>query len=180
MAEAHDESMFPRLTGEQIARLRAFGGCRSFAAGDLIFDQGEVKRGFYVLIRGQIEILSPLDKGEQLVTLHEEGEFTGELDMLTGRRSLVRARAVTACDLLELSVADLRRIVQADAELSEIFLRAFLRRRSWLIAHTSGDVLLVGSLHNADTLRLRAFLTRNGQPHAFIDVEKDADIPDVL
>jgi thioredoxin reductase (NADPH) len=172
--------MFPRLTAEQIARLRPFGKCRSFEAGELIFDQGAVKRGFYILISGQIEILSPSDKGEQIVALHDSGEFTGELDMLTGRQSLVRARAVTRCDVLEIGLADLRRIVQADAEIGELLLRAFLLRRSWLIAHTTGDVILVGSRHNADTLRLRAFLTRNGQPHAFLDVERDSEMPELL
>src|SRR5690349_13987207 len=133
MPEPRDETMFPRLTADQIARLRSFGRCRSFAPGELIFDHGEIKRGFYILISGQIEILSPSGKGEQLVALHDSGEFTGELDMLTGRNSLVRARAASRSDVLEIGLADLRRIVQADAEIGEILLRAFLRRRAWLI-----------------------------------------------
>jgi len=157
--------MFPKLGPEQIARLEHFGKRRRFAAGDVIFERGEPKRGFYVLITGQIEVLSPAQEGETVVTLQRPGEFTGELDMLSGRRSLVRARSVGATEVVEIPLENLRRIVQTDAELSEIFLRAFLLRRSYLIAHSVSDLLLIGSSHSADTLRLRSFLTRNGQPH---------------
>lgn len=41
-------------------------------------------------------------------------------------------------------------------------------------------MLLIGSGHSADTLRLRGFLTRNGQPHAYLDLERDSGIQDVL
>ena len=166
MPEPSDRNaaMFPKLSEALIARLAGFGRRWSAAPGEVIFDQGETRRGFFVLIDGRVEIVSPGPQGETLITLHETGEFTGELDMLTGRRSLVRARAVVATELLEIGVENLRRIVQTDAQLSEILLRAFLLRRAYLIANTAGDVLLIGSSHSADTLRLKNFLTRNGQP----------------
>jgi thioredoxin reductase (NADPH) len=132
------------------------------------------------LIEGTVEIVDPTREGEIIVTVHEAGEFTGEVDVLSGRRSLVRGRARTAAKLLEIDPRDLRRIIQTDAELSEIFLRAFLLRRTHLIAHTSGDVLLVGSSHSADTLRLKGFLTRNGHPHAYIDVDRDPGVQETL
>jgi len=100
--------------------------------------------------------------------------------MLTGRQSLVRARAVGETELLEIDIDNLRRIVQTDSELSEVFLQAFLLRRAYLIAHTVGDVLLIGSGHSADTLRLREFLTRNGQPHTYLDVERDSEVQELL
>jgi thioredoxin reductase (NADPH) len=70
--------------------------------------------------------------------------------------------------------------VQTDSELGEIFLRAFLLRRVELIAHGIGDVVLVGSSHSAGTLRVKAFLTRNGHPYASIDLERDADVQALL
>ncbi|MBZ5626994.1 MAG: FAD-dependent oxidoreductase [Acidobacteriia bacterium] len=171
---------FPKLDAAQIARLTPFGRARSAAAGEVLFEQGEANRGVFVLIEGSIEIVNPMCDGETIVTVHEAGEFTGELDVLSGRRSLVRGRAKVASRLLEIDRASLRRIVQTDAELSPIFLRAFLLRRTHLIAHTSGDVLLVGSSHSADTLRLKGFLTRNGHPHAYIDVERDPGVQELL
>jgi thioredoxin reductase (NADPH) len=171
---------FPKLDAAQIARLMPFGKARNAAAGEVLFDQGDADRGVFILIEGSIEIVNPTCKGEIIVTVHEAGEFTGEVDVLSGRRSLVRGRARTAAKVIEIDPRDFRRIVQTDAELSEIFLRAFLLRRTHLIAHTSGDVLLVGSGHSADTLRLKGFLTRNGHPHAYIDVEHDAGVQEIL
>ena len=174
------DPMFPSLDEAQIARLAPYGHYRRIAAGEILFDQGDVKRGFYVLIEGRLEIVSPSPQGETLLRVHEGGEFTGELDMLTGRRSLVRVRAAADSRLLEIDIAGLRHIVQTDAELSEIFLQAFLLRHAYLVANTPGDVVLIGSSHSADTLRLNAFLTRNGHPHTYLDAERDSGIQALL
>lgn len=173
--------MFPRLDAAQIARLTPFGRRRRAAPGEVLFDRGAVRRELYVLLEGRIEIASPSRDGDaHVVTIHEAGEFTGELDIVSGRYSLVRARALVASELLEIDVANIRHIVQTDAELSEVFLRAFVLRRAHLIANTLGGVVLIGSSHSADTLRLKAFLVRNGYPHVYLDVERDADVEKVL
>lgn len=174
------DPMFPRLTGAQIARLLPVGRRRRVAAGEVVYERGSVKRAFYVLLEGRVEIASPSRVGEERLAIHEAGEFTGEVDMISGRQSLVRATALDATELLEIDLADLRRIVQTDAELSELFLRAFVLRRAHLVANTLGGVVLVGSGHSADTLRLRGFLVRNGQPHVYLDVERDAGVEALL
>ena len=110
----------------------------------------------------------------------QRGEFTGEVNQLSGRRSLVRCRAREASKLLEIARADLRRVMQTDAALGEVLLRAFLLRRVFLIAHSVGDAVLIGSSHSADTLRLQAFLARNGHPHTYLDVERDPDVQTIL
>jgi len=175
-----DSAMFPVLTEAQIERLRPFARPRSGAAAEIIFEPGETRPSFFVLLKGEVEIVSPSAREDTIITLHQAGEFTGELDLLTGRRSQVRARAVTPVEMIEISVEDLRRIVQTDAELSEIFLRAFLLRRAYLIANVPGGLLLIGSSHSAATLRLRGFLTRNGQPHTYLDVEHDSGVQQLL
>jgi len=172
--------MFPKLDAAQIARLAPFGRQRSAAAGEVLFEQSESVPSIFVLIEGSLEIVQPACEGEIPIRVVEPGEFTGEVNMLSGRRSLVRARARAASQLLEIERANMMRIVQTDAELGEIFLRAFLLRRTALIAQTSGDVLLLGSSHSADTLRLKSFLTRNGHPHAYVDVDRDPGVQELL
>jgi thioredoxin reductase (NADPH) len=71
-------------------------------------------------------------------------------------------------------------LVQTDSEISDILMRAFIHRRVQLIASGLGDVVLVGSNHSADTLRLKEFLMRNGHPYAYLDLERDADVEDLL
>ncbi len=170
------EVMFPKLTEAQISRLMPLGVRRHFSQGEIIFESGETHRNFFVILKGRLQVVSPSAAGEVPVTTAEEGDFTGEVDMLSGRHSLVRARAATDCELLEIDQKDLRRIVQTDAELSEIFLRAFVRRRANLIANSTGGLVLLGSAHSADTLRLKEFLSRNGHPYVYLDVEQDSGV----
>src|SRR5262249_12281033 len=67
-----------------------------------------------------------------------------------------------------------------DAELSETFMRAFILRRLELIARDVGGVVVVGSTHNPGTLRIREFLTRNGHPFHYIDLDRDRDAQELL
>ena len=87
------------------------------------------------------------------------------MNQLSGRRALVRCQAREARVTLEIDRTSLRRVMQTDAAIAEIFLRAFALRRAYPIANSIGDAVLIGSNHSGDTLRLRAFLSRNGQPH---------------
>jgi thioredoxin reductase (NADPH) len=175
------DQMFPRLSAEQIERLSKCGERRRIARGTVLFDQGDTSRNFHVVISGEIEVVHLVDGREEPITvLHAPGQFTGESSILTGRRPLVRGRMREDGELLEMTPDALRKVVQSDSELSEIFLRAFILRRVALIANHQGDAVLIGSCHSVATLRIREFLTRNGQPHTCLDVEKDSGVQVLL
>jgi thioredoxin reductase (NADPH) len=165
--------MFPTLDDAQIERMHAIGHERAVHTGEILFEQGEASTKFFVVLEGSIEVVHPDPAGEQVITTHEQGGFTGEINMLAGTRSLVRGRARTTARVLEIDRAALRTLVATDADLSEIVMRAFILRRAGLIAAGQGDVVLLGSRHSAGTLRVQEFLTRNGHPYAMIDVDHD-------
>ena len=165
--------MFPALTEAQIERIDRIGHERALHAGEILFDQGDESTKFFVVLAGEIEVVHPYGELEHPVRVHGRGEFTGELNVLAARRSLVRARARGAARVIELDRAALRTIVAADAEISETLMRAFILRRVGLISAGLGDVVVLGSHHSAGTLRVQDFLTRNGHPHRMIDVETD-------
>jgi thioredoxin reductase (NADPH) len=173
------DSMFPKLDDAQIAHLKEFGQQGQAEAGAILFDRGDTSHGIFVVLDGSIEIVG-VSSEESAPRILVRGMFTGEVNQLSGRRSLVRCQTREPSLILEIGRASLRRIFQTDAMLGEIFLRTFLLRRTYLIAHSAGDALLVGSSHSADTLRLRGFLTRNGHPHTYIDVERDPDFQAIL
>jgi thioredoxin reductase (NADPH) len=181
MPEAPEQTdlMFPKLDDAQVARLAAFGQQGQAEAGAILFDQGDTLHGVFIVLDGSIEITG-ISRDESVVRVLTRGMFTGEVNQLSGRRSLVRCRAREASTILEIGRESLRRIFQTDATLGEIFLRAFLLRRTYLIAHSAGDALLIGSSHSADTLRLRGFLARNGHPHTYVDVEHDPGFQVIL
>src|SRR5213076_2185417 len=117
---------------------------------------------------------------EERITVHGPGEFTGEINMLSARRNLVRGRAIGDASIVVVDREHLRALVQRDFELSEILMRAFILRRVALIAHGVSGLVLIGSRHSASTLRLREFLSRNGQPFTYHDVESDPDVQALL
>lgn len=172
--------LFPTLTAAQMARFSAVGRLRDTIAGEVLFDQGDVGTPIFVVVAGAIEILHPGPCGDHVVTVHEEGQFTGEFTSISGGRALVRARILRPGRVIEVARADMMHLVQTDPDLSELFLRAFLLRRGGLIASGYGDVVLVGSRHSAGTLRLQEFLSRNGHPYAYVDVETHASVGELL
>ena len=178
MAEADER--FPRLNDDQLERLASFGVRGSAGAGDIIFDRGDEAHGVFVVISGSIEIASVSESGEAVLAVLERGGFTGEINQLSGRRSLVRCRAHEDSELLEISRASLRHVMQTDATLGEILLKAFVLRCVYLIENSVGDAILIGSSHSSDTLRLKSFLARNGHPHTYVDVETEPDIQTLL
>lgn len=171
---------FPVLTEAQISRVRPGSELRQVKRGEILFEPGDLSMPFFVLLSGSMEIIQPDLAGERLITNHGPGQFTGEMTMISGRRCLVRGRMTEAGELLELSGDCLRSLVAKDAELSEIFMRAFILRRLALISHGYGNLILLGSRHSANTLRLREFLTRNGHPHTYIDLDTDKSSQELL
>jgi thioredoxin reductase (NADPH) len=166
------DELYPKLNNEQIARLSQVGMRRSVPAGEILFDQGTIRRHFYVLLQGAIEAVLPSSEGEVHLRLHQPGDFTGELDMLSGRPSLVRALTVEPTEVVVLDVVSLRNLVQTDPELGEFLLRIFIRRRVAMISRAMGDVALIGSRNSADTLRLKEFLAHNGHPFTYFELAK--------
>ncbi|WP_373508551.1 FAD-dependent oxidoreductase [Thiocapsa sp.] len=172
--------LFPILTPAQVERVAAQGRRRSIRRGEVLVEAGAAVVPFFVVTAGQVEIVRPSCETEMLVAVQGPGQFTGEVQLLSGRRALVRIRAREAGEVIELDREHLLALVQTDSELSEILLRAFILRRVELIAHGFGDVVLIGSNHCAGTLRVKEFLTRNGHPYTYIDLDRDADVQTVL
>jgi thioredoxin reductase (NADPH) len=100
--------------------------------------------------------------------------------MISGHRIFVRGRVLEPGEVLELSSDALRSLIAKDAELSEIFMRAFILRRLELISRGYGNLILLGSRHSAQTLRLREFLTRNGHPYTYVDLGTDKASQELL
>ncbi len=174
------DHLFPKLTPAQIARFAPHGSVRQLHRGDVLIEAGDRTVPFFVVTAGQLEVVRPSAGTETPVVVHVPGGFTGEANMLSGRRSLVRTRVTEPGEAIELTRDRLLALVQTDAEIGEILMRAFILRRVELIAHEWGDAVLIGSSHSPGSLRIKEFLTRNGHPYAYIDLDRDADVQELL
>jgi thioredoxin reductase (NADPH) len=175
-----DMSYAPILTAPQIERIRAFATPRQVTAGEVLYEPGDDTPPVFVVILGGIKILAVGGVEERTVTTYGVGQFSGELLMVAGRRSIYRCQAIEAGTLLELSAKDLRIIIGKDAELSDIFMKAFLARRFSLREKGEGNVVVLGSRYSANTLAIREFLTSDGHPFTYLDLDVDQTAQELL
>src|SRR5258706_691890 len=179
MPSEHDLA-FPRLSRPQIDALRRWGQVRSIAPGDVLFKEGDREFSFFVVLEGAVEIVEQSRGTPRGVTVHDRGEFRGDVDMLSGRAVLVTGRAIARGDVLELTAAELRQAVDALPEIGEIVLKAFLPRRTLLLSDGFEGIKIVGSRFSPDAHRLRDFATRNAIPFTWIDLESDEQAETLL
>jgi thioredoxin reductase (NADPH) len=177
---SRDERLFPALTPQQISRIAAHGRRRPTARGEVLVEVGDKIVPFFVVVSGALDVVRPSDGAETLIVTHHPGQFSGEGSMISGRRAMGRLRISEPGEVIELTRAQLLALVQTDAELSEILMRSFILRRLELIASDLGDVVVIGSAHSAGTLRVKEFLTRNGHPFHYVDLDHDREAQELL
>jgi thioredoxin reductase (NADPH) len=146
----------------------------------VLFAEGERGFDFYVILSGAVEIVETSSGAEQVVTVHGPGEFTGDVDTLTGRGALVTARMQQDGEVLAIDPDALRRVVAELPEISEILLRAFLMRRTLLLGQGYQGLRVVGSRFSPAAHQLREFLGRNAVPFTWVDLEQDEQAESLL
>jgi thioredoxin reductase (NADPH) len=178
--DSRADQIFPTLTQAQINRISAHGRIRQVKPGEVLVEAGEQSTRFFVVTAGEVRLVRQSGEKEELITVYGPGQFTGEINILSGRRGFVQIRAASAGEVIEVDHESLLGLVQSDSELSDILMRAFILRRVELIAHGFGDVVLIGSNYCAATLRVKEFLTRNGHPYSFIDLDLEKEAQELL
>jgi thioredoxin reductase (NADPH) len=184
MAE-HDlqSSAFPTLDEAQITRL---SGCtaavsRRYEDGKKLFEVGDRDMKFYVVKSGRVEIFDYSGDEPKRLTVHQKGQFTGDVSHLTGAPAVVSAIARGDCEVIEMSGEALRRVLNQCPELSDILLQAFIARRQLLFQLPSFTGLrVIGSRYSADTFRIRDFLAKNRVLFTWTDLETDPQVEQLL
>src|SRR5437870_261146 len=82
MAVSQDTA-FPQLTTAEIELVRPLARARDHADGEIVFRAGDHDIDLCVVESGELAILNPTDGGKVVVT-HKPGQFSGDIDLLTG------------------------------------------------------------------------------------------------
>lgn len=177
---AEDPVAFPALDDAELAALSALGTRRSVAAGEHLYQAGDVGYDFFVVLSGLIEAYIVQDGVERVIVRHGPGRFLGELNLLTGLRVFVSTRVVEAGDVIAIDRSTFRRLIATSPALGNKILAAFLARRALLIADGASSLRVIGSRFSPASMRLREFLSRLRVPHQWLDVETHGDIEGAL
>jgi thioredoxin reductase (NADPH) len=151
-------------------RLRTYGSLESVEAGSHLFQQGERLLDLFVVVHGELELYerkgrTSCEVESRLAKLH----FTGELDLLNDRPSLLNCRAVRSSQVLRISRESVRTLMRTELDIAELILTEWIIRRARLVNHRQGGIIVVGDSHAAETMRIERFLIGNGHPHQLID-----------
>jgi thioredoxin reductase (NADPH) len=174
---------FPKLDETQIRQL---AGCtdaapKLFRDGQVLFAVGQRNMNFFVVKSGEVEIIDRSGDEPKTVTIHRQGEFTGDISHLTGLPAVVSGVARGDCEVYEVTGDALRNMLNQCPDISDIILQAFIARRQLLRDSPSFTGLrVIGSRYSPDTFRVRDFLAKNRILFTWVDVETDLNVDRLL
>src|ERR1700720_3354975 len=163
----------PTLSREHIDRIRSVAQLRSVRSGEVLYEPSCPDVPLFIVLDGTVSI-SRGGGGGKILAVREPGQFTGEMSLISGNRSLLTARVTNGGTVLELARDKVLSLMAKDTELGEILMGAFVARRLLAIQLGEGNVVLFGTKSSSRTLALREFLTRNGHPFTYVDIETDS------
>ena len=170
----------PRLSDAQIAVLAPLGTRAQLRDGEPLFQAGGRRGGFFIVLSGAVEVFDPAGAQPRTLAVHQPGEFTGDIDILSRRRSVVGAVARGETEVLHVPSAEIRRIIAEQPTLGELLLKAFIARRELLVASGFEGLQVIGSERSRHTFRIRDFLARNQVPFTWIGVDEEPGVGELL
>jgi len=166
------EAAFPRLTAAELAVLKPLATAHDYADGDVVFRAGQADIDLFVVESGQIDILNPSD-GHRIIVTHEPGQFSGDIDLLTGRPVIVTGVARGPSRIWRVPGSGLRGLLNRVPSLGEKLIVAFTRRRELLSQSGVAGLRVVGPGRCRDTNNVREFLYKNFVPFTWFDSETE-------
>lgn len=170
----------PAFDAAELATLDSFGTRRSVGAGEYLYREGDPAYDFYVVLSGGVDIFITSDGQERLLVSHGPGRFLGELNLLTGLRVFVSARAAEPTEVIAVPPEALRQIIATQPGLSDKILSAFIERRAGLMTGAAAATRVIGSRFSPESLQIREFLARIRVPHEWLDADADPHVEGIL
>src|SRR5580704_267849 len=159
-----------RLTSAMLKRLQGYGSIESVEHGAHLFQQGERLVDFFVVVQGQLELYERKGRTScEVASNLAKLQFTGELDLLNDRPTLLNCRAVRKSTVLRVSRESVRKLMRTELDIAELILTEWIVRRARLVSDRQGGIIVVGDSRAAETMRIERFLIGNGHPHQLID-----------
>ena len=169
----------PTLREDQIEILRRYGRTRKTEVGDVLFRAGDTSNDFFVVLEGEVEMIDDFAGEARTIAVFLAGRFLGELNILTGQAMYLSAVVREGGEVLAISRERLKEVVTEEPNLSDIILKAFLARRSYLM-RTGVGLRIIGSRRSGDAARLREVAARNRVPHVWVELEEDPEAEALL
>lgn len=179
--ETRADQMFPRLSESTIRRLDAYGAELAVDGEEVLFERGSRGVDLFVVINGELEVRGKR-KGNlfSVIARLGDGQFTGEMDLLSTRETLLDCISVRPTRVLRIRREEFRRLMRAEPDVAEIITKACVRRRNELLQDATGGVLLIGRRTCGPTMMLQRFLLRNSYPYRLLDLAAEIEATELF
>ncbi|MCY1074056.1 cyclic nucleotide-binding domain-containing protein [Archangium lansingense] len=128
-AEPERVSLFARLGEKEFLSVMEALELREFQPGEVIVEEGEPGSSMFAIVEGSVEVVWTLQSGRRrTVAFLGEGDFFGEMSILSDVPRLASVKAFERTAVLELSRERLEGIIQRLPSVAEA-LRAYHRER---------------------------------------------------
>lgn len=124
--QSADSLLFPTIDEEHLNNLKTCGMVLELSPGEVLFAEGDEAYSFYVVLDGKIKVTKKIGKEEIVVTVHQRGEFTGELSMLTGGICQATARSVETSHVIQFE--DFKELLKNCPQSIDLFVPALAER----------------------------------------------------
>lgn len=169
----YPKSAYAMLSPAQLTSAMRYGVSRIYSSVKQLYRQGERGADLYIVLDGAIQTFwcDVLAQEERSIML-EPGEFTGELNLLNQKETLIAARVLAGSKILRIPRERLRELLIAEPEIAELVVKTIVQRRQWFMKIQVGGLTLIRSTENGDTEKLTRFLNANSYPVRTVDIQQ--------
>ncbi len=147
------------------------GGERTYQAGEIIAEIGDVMDKFVYVLEGEIEVVNPYT-GERMM---ESGlgptQFMGEIGFLNRATNYLRMRAAVDTRVIEAPRDGVLDLMNRIPEFSDHIITVFAARRLKQFEMSTGSVKIVGADRDPAVQAVERFLSRNRIPFQSFDMD---------
>jgi thioredoxin reductase (NADPH) len=165
----------PEFTESMMLRLAGYGEEIQIISGQRLFVRGTRTVDLFVVVEGELELFDCNGHHRTVVAKLSARQFTGELDLISNRETLLECQAIAGGKVLRIYRSSLQRLMKAEPDIAELIIWACIGRRSGLVEQSVGGVIIIGRKTCGPSMTIQRFLLRNEYPHRLLDLDTDCE-----
>lgn len=161
------------LEETHVAAMRKVGVVTRKRAGEMVQASGAATDEFHYVIAGELEAVDPRTDARMGDATLGPGQFFGDLQFLSGGKSLAGARAVVDSEVLCVPRDAVLQLMSDMPEMSDIIVTVLAARRRRALEASDSALTLLGAEESVDIRRVASFAARNRIPFREVAIHSD-------
>ena len=154
--------LFRPLSDDELRKVMARSRPLHYAAGERVIEEGSPGDSFFIIDQGQVLVSKRMGGADREIARLMEGQFFGEMALLTGERRSATIEAATDVDLFMIDKPAFQEILAANPTIA-VDISTLLSERREALTHAQDDLTAplltpgAGELKNDILGRIRAY-----------------------